>query len=148
MNTADRDDDDQDGNPPSKAPDHPTDEPKPAPVQDPPAEPDPAPYVVRRMNGTDQIESRTMSDAVKQGERKERRGFASMSPEKQREIASKGGRAAHQKGTAHEWTSEEARSAGRKGGQISRGGRGRLVESQQPAGATPSEERGLGDQQQ
>jgi uncharacterized protein len=62
------------------------------------------------------------------GERKERRGFASMTPEKQREIASKGGRAAHQKGTAHEWTSEEARSAGRKGGQISRGGRGRLVE--------------------
>lgn len=62
-------------------------------------------------------------------ERKERRGFASMSPEKQREIASKGGRAAHQKGTAHEWTSEEARSAGRKGGQISRGGRGRLVEN-------------------
>ncbi len=50
-----------------------------------------------------------------------------MSPEKQREIASKGGRAAHQKGTAHEWTSEEARSAGRKGGQISRGGRGRLA---------------------
>jgi general stress protein YciG len=61
------------------------------------------------------------------GERKERRGFASMSPEKQREIASKGGRAAHQKGTAHEWTSDEARNAGRKGGQISRGGRGRLV---------------------
>jgi len=61
-------------------------------------------------------------------ERRERRGFASMSPEKQREIASKGGRAAHQKGTAHEWTSEEARSAGRKGGQISRGGRGRLIE--------------------
>jgi uncharacterized protein len=73
-----------------------------------------------------------MNDSVKgrmvNGERKERRGFASMSPEKQREIASKGGRAAHQKGTAHEWTSEEARSAGRKGGQISRGGRGRLVE--------------------
>jgi general stress protein YciG len=68
--------------------------------------------------------------------RKERRGFASMSPEKQREIASKGGRAAHQKGTAHEWTSEEARSAGRKGGQISRGGRGRLVESDQGAPGT------------
>ena len=62
------------------------------------------------------------------GERKERRGFASMTPEKQREIASKGGRAAHQKGTAHEWTSDEARNAGRKGGQISRGGRGRLAE--------------------
>ena len=75
-------------------------------------------------------------------ERKERRGFASMSPEKQREIASKGGRAAHQKGTAHEWTSEEARSAGRKGGQISRGGRGRLIEPAGPesllrAGGTP-----------
>lgn len=66
------------------------------------------------------------------GVRKERRGFASMTPEKQREIASKGGRAAHQKGTAHEWTSEEARSAGRKGGQISRGGRGRLVDPEAP----------------
>jgi general stress protein YciG len=61
------------------------------------------------------------------GIRKERRGFASMSPEKQREIASKGGRAAHEKGTAHEWTADEARAAGRKGGQISRGGRGRLM---------------------
>ncbi len=61
------------------------------------------------------------------GVRKERRGFASMSIEKQREIASKGGRAAHEKGTAHEWTPDEARAAGRKGGQISRGGRGRLV---------------------
>jgi len=64
---------------------------------------------------------------VNTGERKERRGFASMSPEKQREIASKGGRAAHEKGTAHEWTADEARNAGRKGGQVSRGGRGRLV---------------------
>ena len=62
-----------------------------------------------------------------EGMRKERRGFASMSPEKQREIASKGGRAAHEKGTAHEWTADEARAAGRKGGQISRGGRGRLI---------------------
>jgi hypothetical protein len=51
-----------------------------------------------------------------------------MSPEKQREIASKGGRAAHEKGTAHEWTADEARNAGRKGGQVSRGGRGRLIE--------------------
>jgi len=72
------------------------------------------------------------------GERKERRGFASMSPEKQREIASKGGRAAHQKGTAHEWTSDEARNAGRKGGQISRGGRGRLV-SAEPGAGMPSD---------
>jgi hypothetical protein len=61
-----------------------------------------------------------------------------MSPEKQREIASKGGRAAHQKGTAHEWTSEEARSAGRKGGQISRGGRGRLADETAPDMADPT----------
>lgn len=54
------------------------------------------------------------------------RGFAGMRPEKQREIAAKGGRAAHLKGTAHEWTSAEARIAGRMGGTISRGGRGRL----------------------
>ena len=49
----------------------------------------------------------------------EDRGFASMERIKQREIASKGGKAAHQKGTAHEWTSEEAREAGRKGGMAS-----------------------------
>jgi general stress protein YciG len=47
------------------------------------------------------------------------RGFASMDRSKQREIASKGGRAAHEKGTAHEWTREEAREAGRKGGIMS-----------------------------
>jgi general stress protein YciG len=50
---------------------------------------------------------------------KEDRGFASMDRVKQREIASKGGKAAHQRGTAHEWTSEEARDAGRKGGLAS-----------------------------
>ena len=50
---------------------------------------------------------------------KEDRGFASMDRAKQREIASKGGKAAHAKGTAHEWTSEEAREAGRKGGMAS-----------------------------
>jgi general stress protein YciG len=91
-----------------------------------------------------------MSEVVKM---KERRGFASMSPEKQREIASKGGRAAHQKGTAHEWTSEEARSAGRKGGQISRGGRGRLtepagVEGQAPEAPDLSGEETTADRQQ
>lgn len=49
--------------------------------------------------------------------RRSNRGFASMDPSKQREIASKGGRAAHAKGTAHEFDSGEAREAGRKGGQ-------------------------------
>lgn len=45
-------------------------------------------------------------------------GFASMDDEKQREIASKGGKAAHEKGTAHEFTSEEAKEAGHKGGKV------------------------------
>ncbi|MEO8561867.1 MAG: KGG domain-containing protein [bacterium] len=49
-------------------------------------------------------------------QRRSNRGFASMDRSKQREIASKGGRAAHQKGTAHEFDSSEARAAGRKGG--------------------------------
>ena len=49
----------------------------------------------------------------------EDRGFASMDRTKQREIARMGGRAAHVKGTAHEWSSEEAREAGRKGGMAS-----------------------------
>ncbi|AFD26943.1 KGG domain-containing protein [Deinococcus gobiensis] len=49
------------------------------------------------------------------------RGFAGMDPDKQREIASEGGRAAHESGNAHEFSSEEAREAGRKGGEASRG---------------------------
>jgi len=52
------------------------------------------------------------------------RGFASMDENKQREIASKGGKASHEKGTAHELTSEETREAGRKGGDSSPGGYG------------------------
>jgi general stress protein YciG len=60
---------------------------------------------------------------------KQRRGFACMSPEKQRAIASKGGKASHAAGTGHEWTRETAREAGRKGGIISRGGRGKLPAS-------------------
>lgn len=52
------------------------------------------------------------------------RGFASMDEDKQREIASMGGKAAHESGNAHEFDSEEARKAGRKGGQSSSGGQG------------------------
>ena len=51
------------------------------------------------------------------GSKKSNRGFASMDPQRQREIASEGGRAAHEKGTAHEFDSQEAREAGRKGGE-------------------------------
>jgi general stress protein YciG len=65
---------------------------------------------------------------------KEDRGFASMDRSKQREIASKGGKAAHQKGTAHEWTSEEAREAGRKGGMASHRRRKGLTETPEQSG--------------
>ncbi len=58
------------------------------------------------------------------------RGFASMDPDKQRDIASKGGKAAHQKGTAHEFTSREAQEAGRKGGKASHGNRGKQSDTQ------------------
>jgi general stress protein YciG len=69
---------------------------------------------------------------------KEDRGFASMDRVKQREIASKGGKAAHQKGTAHEWTSEEAREAGRKGGMASHRRRKEMMDT--PGDTTQSSE--------
>ena len=62
-----------------------------------------------------------------------------MDRNKQREIASKGGKAAHQKGTAHEWTSDEAREAGRKGGMASHR---RKQEQQQVGGGERSESDG------
>ncbi len=49
------------------------------------------------------------------------RGFAAMDPAEQRRIASEGGKASHESGRGHRFTSEEARAAGRKGGQASRG---------------------------
>ncbi|HXH07004.1 MAG TPA: KGG domain-containing protein [Vicinamibacterales bacterium] len=69
---------------------------------------------------------------------KEDRGFASMDRAKQREIASKGGKAAHAKGTAHEWTSEEAREAGRKGGLASHQRRRERMAAQH--GSSPARE--------
>ena len=55
----------------------------------------------------------------KSEQQKSRRGFAAMSPERQREIARQGGKAAHELGVAHQWNKDEARNAGKKGGQIS-----------------------------
>ncbi|MFL5306227.1 MAG: KGG domain-containing protein [Polyangia bacterium] len=75
------------------------------------------------------------------------RGFAGMDPERQRQISSQGGKAAHQKGTAHEFDSEEAREAGRKGGMVS-GGRRRAREgaNRQPGeGGENAEERSSDD---
>jgi general stress protein YciG len=60
-----------------------------------------------------------MQENERQEQQKSRRGFAAMSPERQKEIASQGGRAAHQQGVAHEWNKDEARAAGKKGGQAS-----------------------------
>ena len=72
---------------------------------------------------------------------KEDRGFASMNRDKQREIARKGGKAAHRKGTAHEWTSEEAREAGRRGGLASLRRRLRMEQETEssPSGTAPHE---------
>ena len=57
-----------------------------------------------------------------------RRGFALMDPQRQKEIARKGGRAAHEKGTAHQFTPDEARAAGRKGGMVVSQHREHMVE--------------------
>jgi len=67
-------------------------------------------------------ENRNQENQQENRGRSSNRGFAYMDHQKQREIASEGGRAAHRQGVAHEWSSEEAREAGRKGGQNSRGG--------------------------
>src|SRR5690242_9884410 len=76
---------------------------------------------------------------------KEDRGFASMDRAKQREIASKGGKAAHQKGTAHEWTSEEAREAGRKGGMASHRRKQQQQQGESGGGSQSNEEAGGGE---
>jgi general stress protein YciG len=76
---------------------------------------------------------------------KEDRGFASMDRVKQREIASKGGKAAHQKGTAHEWTSEEARDAGRKGGLASHKRRREQLLSTEPGSSSMGSMENEGD---
>ena len=71
--------------------------------------------------------SDTASSQAPSARPKQRRGFAAMPPEKRRQIASKGGRTAHEVGMAHRWDSDEARAAGKKGGHLSRGGRGKVA---------------------
>ncbi|MCU0518096.1 MAG: KGG domain-containing protein [Oscillatoria sp. Prado101] len=72
---------------------------------------------------------------------KRNRGFASMDEQKQREIASKGGHAAHEKGTAHEFTPEEARAAGRKGGETVSKDRAHMAKIGRKGGETVSQDR-------
>lgn len=74
-------------------------------------------------------------------EGKSRRGFASMDPQRQREIASKGGKAAHAKGTAHEFDSDEARRAGRKGGEVVSRNRDHMAEIGRRGGEARGENR-------
>ena len=69
------------------------------------------------MNNMDNKDNMGSIDNIRRQVNTSTRGFASMDPERQRQIAREGGRAAHMKGTAHEFTSEEARNAGRKGGE-------------------------------
>ena len=70
------------------------------------------------------------------------RGFAGMDESKQRDIASEGGRAAHESGHAHEFTSQEARQAGRKGGESVSQDREHMSEIGQKGGESVSEDRG------
>ncbi len=78
-------------------------------------------------------------------DRKDQRGFASMDAEKQRAIASMGGKAAHQKGTAHEFTPEEAREAGRKGGEAVSRNRDHMAEIGREGGQNSRSSRGDAD---
>ena len=74
---------------------------------------------------------------------KARRGFAAMDPKAVRAIAHKGGKAAHAAGTAHEFTSEEARAAGRKGGTASHARRRALEQTDdKPEPDVPGEDKG------
>jgi uncharacterized protein len=68
------------------------------------------------------------------------RGFAGMDRERQRQISSQGGKAAHQKGTAHEFDSNEAREAGRKGGMVSGGRRRAREQANQQSRREPERE--------
>lgn len=70
-----------------------------------------------------------------------RRGFASLDPARKREIASKGGRAAHERGTAHEFTAAEARNAGKKGGESVAKNRAHMAEIGRRGGESVSRDR-------
>lgn len=82
-----------------------------------PLSPDARHSSIGAWSGKEPVAQHTHVEAAPAPRKKQRRGFAAMSAEKQRTIASLGGKAAHAKGTAHEFSPEEAREAGRKGGQ-------------------------------
>jgi uncharacterized protein len=87
------------------------------------------------------IRSSTIEKDLPMEQKTRQGGFASMDEEKQREIARKGGMAAHRKGTAHEFTTEEARFAGRKGGQQVSANRSHMIEIGRLGGKRSAERR-------
>ncbi len=89
-----------------------------------------------------------MADRNDTRNNKSQRGFAAMDDEQQREIASKGGRAAHAKGTAHEFTPEEAREAGRKGGEAVSQDRSHMAEIGRKGGESGGSHSGSSSDQQ
>ncbi len=97
-----------------------------------------------------QQEQRVNADAENDNPRKgtSNRGFAAMDPERQRRIASEGGRAAHRQGVAHEWSKDEAREAGRKGGQIVSQDRQHMSEIGRKGGQRSGTRRGQNNEQQ
>jgi general stress protein YciG len=82
-----------------------------------------------------------VSETVEKRRAAEQRGFAAMDEEKQRLIASKGGKAAHEKGTAHEFTPDEARQAGKKGGEAVSKNRQHMAEIGRKGGERVSQDR-------
>jgi general stress protein YciG len=96
---------------------------------------------ISRLNGETSGNGRNDAEGER-GRRNSNRGFAAMDPEKQKEIASEGGRAAHRQGVAHEWSSDEAREAGRKGGQIVSRNREHMSEIGRRGGQSSGNRRG------
>jgi uncharacterized protein len=82
-----------------------------------------------------------VSETVEKKDRHEQRGFAAMDEQKQRQIASKGGKAAHEKGNAHEFTPDEARLAGKKGGEAVSKNRAHMAEIGRRGGERVSQDR-------
>lgn len=93
---------------------------------------------------SEQDEGSSQGNDLGEGQTRRGRGFAGMDAERQRQISAEGGRAAHRKGTAHEFDSNEAREAGRKGGQASGGSRRRRSGGENAGGPEHVEHPDLG----
>lgn len=112
------------------------------PVLDPTHDPTEEPSEERKEEEQKEEETKAEAPAEPPPKPKKPRGFAAMDRARVSEIASKGGKAAHAAGTAHQFTSEEARIAGRKGGLAPHVRRGRGPRQPQPAPAQPTEQTG------